>query len=270
MVNFHHTTPTMENSTVPQGLGPPQLQQAPGSYHGSQSCPSSAYPALSEMHYHSSQVLTPPQSAIEHTPVGGTNAGPYHLTDPTSTHNPVYPPGHTVPTGHGAPPGHGDTLDVDQGMGFPIMGLNPIPTNMIPASSDDILAPKKMLSIGCPKLVDEDLEDNVHHTSTAAGEYNSPPTSFLRVHLPPTAKDLCPGIDLNDNVLGIDVNGNYLEVDINVDFIGNYVCGNLLGDDPNDNIPHEKPLNWLGLFLMAKGSPSKPSWPVPTSRFPSQ
>ena len=46
------------------------------------------------------------------------------------------------------------------------MGLNPIPINMIPESSDDILAPKEMLSLGCPKLVDEDLEDNVHHTST--------------------------------------------------------------------------------------------------------
>ena len=95
----------------------------------------------------------------------------------------------------------------------------------------------------------------VHHTSTAAGEYISPPTSSLKVHLPPTAKDLCPGIDLNDNFLGIDVNGNYLEVDINVDFIGNDVNGNLLGDNPNDNIPPDKPLNWLGLFLMAKGQP---------------
>ena len=103
---------------------------------------------------------------------------------PTSTHNPVYPPEHTVPTGHSAPPGHGDTLDVDQGMGFPHLGLNPIPINMIPESSDDILAPKEMLSLGCPKLVDEDLEDNVHHTSTAAGEYVSPPTSSLKVHLP--------------------------------------------------------------------------------------
>ena len=58
MANFHHTTPTMENATVPQGPGPIQLQQAPGSYHGSQSCPSSGYPALSETHYHPSQVLT--------------------------------------------------------------------------------------------------------------------------------------------------------------------------------------------------------------------
>ena len=125
-------------------------------------------------------------------------------------------------------------------MGFPHMGLNPIPINMIRKSSDDILAPKEKLSLGCPKLVDEDLEDNVHQTSTTAGEYVSPPTSSLKVHLPPTAKDLCPGIDLNDNVLGIDVNGNYIEVDINVDFIGNDVCGNLLGDNPNDNIPPDK------------------------------
>ena len=209
---------------------------------------------MSETHYHPFQVLTTAQqSAIEHTPVGGTNAGPYHPTGPTSTHNPVYPTGHTVPTGHSAPPGHGDTLDVDQGMGFPHLGLNPIPINMIPKSSDDILAPKEMLSLGCPKLVDEDLEDNVHHTSTAVGEYISPPTSSLKVHLPPTAKDLCPGIGLNDNFLGIDVNGNYLEVDINVDFIGNDIHGILLGDNPNDNIPPDKPLNWPGLFLMAEG-----------------
>ena len=67
MVNFHHTTPTMENATVPQGPVPIQLQQAPGSYHGSQSYPSSGYPALSETHYHPSQVLTSAQrSAIEH------------------------------------------------------------------------------------------------------------------------------------------------------------------------------------------------------------
>ena len=115
---------------------------------------------------------------------------------------------------------HDDTLGVDQGMGFPHMGLNFIPINMIPESSDDILAPKEMLSLGCPKLVDEDLEDNVHHTSTAAGEYISPPTSSLKVHLPPTAKDLCPVIDPNDNFLGTDVNGNYLEVDINAKFNG--------------------------------------------------
>ena len=144
------------------------------------------------------------------------------------------------------PPGHGDTLDVDQGMGFPHMGLNPIHINMIPKSSDDILAPKEMLSLGYPKLVDEHLEDNVHHTSTAAGEYISPPTSSLKIHLPPIAKDLCPGIGLNDN---------FLEVDINVDFIGNDVNGNLLGDNPSDNIPPDKPLNWPGLFLMAKGQP---------------
>ena len=58
---FHHTTPTMENATVPQGPGPQQLQQVPGSYHGSQSCPSSGYPALSETHYHPFQVLTTAQ-----------------------------------------------------------------------------------------------------------------------------------------------------------------------------------------------------------------
>ena len=104
MANFHHTTPIMENATVPQRPGPIQLQQVLGSYHGSQSCPSSGYPALSETHYHPSQVLTSAQqSAIEHTPLGGTNAGPYHPTGPPSTHNPVYPPGHTVPTGHSAP-----------------------------------------------------------------------------------------------------------------------------------------------------------------------
>ena len=256
MANFHHTTPTMENATVPQGPGPPQLQQAPGSYHGSQSCPSSGYPALSETHYYPSQVLTRAlRSAIEHTLIGGTNAGPYHPTGPTSTHNPVYPPGHTVPTGHSAPPGHGDTLDVDQGMAFPHMSLNPIPIHMVPKSSDDILSPKEMLSLGYPKLVDKDLEDRVHHISTAAGEYISPPTSSLKAHLLPTAKDLCPGIGLNDNFLGIDVNGNYLEVDINVEFIGNDVNGNLLGDNPNDNIPPDKPLNWPGLFLMAKEQP---------------
>ena len=58
MANFPHTTPTMENATVPQGPGPPQLQQAPDNYHGSQSCPSSGYPALSETHYHPSQVMS--------------------------------------------------------------------------------------------------------------------------------------------------------------------------------------------------------------------
>ena len=125
MVNFHHTTPTMENATVPQGPGPPQLQQALGSYHGSQSCPSSGYPGivrnlLSSLSGSDSLLQ---RSAIEHNPVGGTNAGPYHPTGPTSTHNPVYPPGHIVPTGHSAPPGHGDTLDVDQGMGFPHHGF---------------------------------------------------------------------------------------------------------------------------------------------------
>ena len=58
IANFHHTTPTMENATMPEGPGPIQLQQALGSYHGSQSCPSSGYPALSETHNHPSQVLT--------------------------------------------------------------------------------------------------------------------------------------------------------------------------------------------------------------------
>ena len=105
MANFHHTTPTMENVTAPQGPGHIQLQQAPGSYHGSQSCPSSGYPALSETHYHPSQVLTHAQrSTIEHYLVGGTNAGPYHPTGCTSTHNPVYPPGYSAPLGHGDPP----------------------------------------------------------------------------------------------------------------------------------------------------------------------
>ena len=37
-----------------QRLGPSPLHQAPGSYHGSQSCPSSGYPALSETCYHPS------------------------------------------------------------------------------------------------------------------------------------------------------------------------------------------------------------------------
>ena len=96
--------------------------------------------------------------------------------------------------------------------------------------------------------------DNVHHTSTTTGEYISPPTSPLKVHLPLTgAKDLCPDVDINCNFLGFDVNGNYLEVDINGNFIGTDINGNLLGDNPNDNVPPDKPLNWLGLFLMAKG-----------------
>ena len=90
--------------------------------------------------------------------------------------------------------------------------------------------------------------------STAAGEYISPPTLPFKVHFPPTAKDLCPEVDLN-NFLGIDVNGDYLEVDINGDCIDNEVNGNLLSDNPNDNIPPDKPLNLPGLFLMAKGQP---------------
>ena len=100
----------------------------------------------------------------------------------------------------------------------------------------------------------QDLEDNVHHTSTTTGEYISCPTSALKVHLPLTsAKYLCPDVDINCNFLGFDVNGNYLEVDINGNFIGTDINGNLLGDNPNDNVPPDKPLNWLGLFLMAKG-----------------
>ena len=61
MANFHHTTPTMENATVPQRPGPIELQQASSSYHVSQSCPSSGYLALSETHNHPSQVLTSAQ-----------------------------------------------------------------------------------------------------------------------------------------------------------------------------------------------------------------
>ena len=94
---------------MPQRLGPIQLQQAPGSYHGSQSCLTSGYLALSGSHYHPSPVLSSAQQSVtEHTPLGGTHAGPYHPTGPASTPNPVYPPGHNVPTGHSAPPGHGD------------------------------------------------------------------------------------------------------------------------------------------------------------------
>ena len=87
MANFHHTTPNMENATVPQRHGPKQSQQASSSYHGSQSCPSSGYPALSETCYHPSQVMTSAQrSTIEHTPPGGTNTGPYH---PMVSHLPI-------------------------------------------------------------------------------------------------------------------------------------------------------------------------------------
>ena len=161
MANFHHTTAELWKMLLyHRGKVLHNCSKLPCSYHGSQSCSSSGYPALSETHYHPSQVLTrTPRSAIEHTPIGGTNAGPYHPTGPTSTHNTVYPSGHTVPTGHSAPPGHGDTLDVDQRMEFTHMGLNPILINMVPKSSDDILSPKEMLSLGYPKLVDKDLED---------------------------------------------------------------------------------------------------------------
>ena len=45
-------------------------------------------------HYHPSPVQSSAQRpATGHTPVGWTNAGPYHPTGCTSTHNPVYPPG---------------------------------------------------------------------------------------------------------------------------------------------------------------------------------
>ena len=147
------------------------------------------------------------------------------------------------------------------------MGLNPIPNPKFPG---EVLPPKQTSSLGCHKLIDENLEDNVHHTSTATGEYISPPTSPLQVHLPLTGtNDLCPGIDLNSNFLVIDVNGNYLKVDINGEFIGIDVNSNLLGDNPNDSVPPDKHLNWLGLFLMAKGQSSKPSRPVSSSRTPS-
>ena len=71
-----------------------------------------------------------------------------------------------------------DMLGVDQGMGSPHVGSNsiPIPSDMIPESLDEVLVPKETSSLGCPKPVDEDLEDNVHHTSTALGEYISPHT----------------------------------------------------------------------------------------------
>ena len=151
---------------------------------------------------------------------------------------------------------HDDILGVDPVMGLPHVDLSPIPIpiDIITESPDEVLAPKQTSSLGCPKLVDEDLEDNVHHTSTITGEYISPPTSPLKVHLPLTgAKDLCPDVDINCNFLGFDVNGNYLEVDINGNFIGTDINGNLLGGSPNDNVPPDNHLNWLGLFLMAKG-----------------
>ena len=147
---------------------------------------------------------------------------------------------------------HDDTLGVDPGMGFPHVDLNPIPIpiDLIPESLDMVLAPRETSSLGCPKLV-EDLEDNVHHTSTASGEYISPHTLSLVAPLPP--KDLYPEIDLNGNFPGTDVTGNYLTVGINDNLIGIDVNGNLLGDNPNDNISPDEPLNCLGLFLMAKG-----------------
>ena len=149
-----------------------------------------------------------------------------------------------------------DILGIDPGMGLPHVDLSPIsiPIDIITESPDEVLAPKQTSSLGCPKLVDEDLEDNVHHTSTTTGKYISPPTSALKVNLPLTgAKDLCPDVDINCNFLGFDVNGNYLEVDINGNFIGTDINGNLLGGSPNDNVPPDKHLHWLGLFLMAKG-----------------
>ena len=71
-------------------------------------------------------------------------------------------------------------------MGLPHVDLSPIPIpiDIITESPDEVLAPKQTSSLRCPKLVDEDLEDNVHHTSTITGEYISPPTSPLKVHLP--------------------------------------------------------------------------------------
>ena len=47
-----------------QRLGPSPLCQAPGSYHGSRSCPSSGYPALSETCYHPSQVPSSAQRSV--------------------------------------------------------------------------------------------------------------------------------------------------------------------------------------------------------------
>ena len=97
MANFHHITPTMEKATISQRVGPSPLHQAPGSYHGSQSCPSSGYPALSETCYHPSQAPSSAwRSVTEHTHRGGRNIGPYHPTGPAPSHNPVYPPGHNV------------------------------------------------------------------------------------------------------------------------------------------------------------------------------
>ena len=109
MANFHHITPTMEKATKSQRLGPSPLHQAPGSYHGSQSCPSSGYPALSETQYHPSQAPSSAwRSVTEHMHTGGRNIGPYHPTGPAPSHNPVYPPGHNVSVGYSGPPGHDD------------------------------------------------------------------------------------------------------------------------------------------------------------------
>ena len=95
MANFHHITPTMEKATMSQRLSPSPLHQAPGSYHGSQSCPSSGYPALSETHYHPSQVPSSAQRSVtEHTHSGGRNTGLYNPPGQASTHNPVCPPGY--------------------------------------------------------------------------------------------------------------------------------------------------------------------------------
>ena len=56
MANFHQRTPTMQKATISQRVVPSPLHQVPGSYHGSRSCPSSGYPALSETCYHPSHV----------------------------------------------------------------------------------------------------------------------------------------------------------------------------------------------------------------------
>ena len=139
-------------------------------------------------------------------------------------------------------------------MGFPHVGSNPTPIqiDMIPESPDGVLAHKETSSLGCLNLF-EDLEDNVHHTSTTAGEYISPYASPLKVILLLTSvKDLYPEIDLNGNFPGTNVTDNYLKVGINDNLIGVDVNSNLLGDNPNDNVTPDKPLNWPGLFLMAK------------------
>ena len=82
------------------------------------------------------------------------------------------------------------------------------------------------------------------------------PTSPIKVHLPlPGINDLCSEIDLNGNFLGFDISGNYLEGHNNDNFIDTDVNSNLSGDNPNDSVPPDKPLNWPGLFLMAKVQP---------------